>query len=100
MNQLRRVPNPLVHREAEARLPRRFGDFQVVAFRSTVDNWETCAVIRGDLASVEAPPVRLHSECFTGDLMGSLRCDCRDQLESALRYIGERDVGAVLYLRQ
>jgi len=100
MNQLRRVPNPLVHREAEARLPSRFGDFQVVAFRSTVDNWETCAVIRGDLASVEAPPVRLHSECFTGDLMGSLRCDCRDQLESALRYIGERDVGAVLYLRQ
>ncbi len=100
MNQLLRVPNPLVTRDAEALLPSRFGDFKVIAFRSTIDAWETCAVVRGDLASVEAPPVRLHSECFTGDIMGSLRCDCRDQLESALRYIGDRDVGAVLYLRQ
>lgn len=100
MDTLRQLEPDLVTLESEAELPSRFGDFRIHAFRSTVDGWETCAVVRGDLAGAEDVPVRLHSECFTGDIMGSLRCDCRDQLEAALRFIGERPRGAVVYLRQ
>jgi GTP cyclohydrolase II len=89
----------LVRLAAEADLPSRYGDFRVVAF-DALDGKEYGAVVKGDVRGAEAVPVRLHSECFTGDLMGSLRCDCRDQLEAALTYIGERERGAVLYLRQ
>jgi len=64
------------------------------------DGKEYGAVVRGEVRGAKGVPVRLHSECFTGDVMGSLRCDCRDQLEAALRYIGERELGVVLYLRQ
>lgn len=100
MNTLRRVEPALVTMESEAELPSRFGDFRIVAFRSTLDDWETCAIVRGDLEGAEDVPVRLHSECFTGDIMGSLRCDCRDQLEAALEYVGQQERGAVVYLRQ
>jgi GTP cyclohydrolase II len=89
----------LVRLAAEADLPSRYGDFRVVAF-DAVDGKEYGAVVKGDVRGAEAVPVRLHSECFTGDLMGSLRCDCRDQLEAALTYIGSVERGAVLYLRQ
>lgn len=100
MNILRRVDPALVTLESEAELPSRFGDFRIVAFRSTLDDWETCAIVRGELDGAEDVPVRLHSECFTGDIMGSLRCDCRDQLEAALEYVGQQERGAVVYLRQ
>jgi GTP cyclohydrolase II len=83
-----------------AQLPSRFGDFQIYAFQCATDGQEYGAVIKGDLEDAEGVPVRLHSECFTGDLMGSLRCDCRDQLEAALAYIGGEERGAVVYLRQ
>ncbi|MBU1636983.1 GTP cyclohydrolase II [bacterium] len=85
---------------ARAKLPSRYGEFEIVAFSPTPDGKEHIAVVRGNLAGEKSIPVRLHSECLTGDVMGSLRCDCRDQLEAALRYIAERDCGAVLYLRQ
>lgn len=89
----------LVRIAAEAALPSRFGDFRVVAF-DAVDGKEYGAVVRGDIRGASGVPVRLHSECFTGDVMGSLRCDCRDQLEAALTFIGTQERGAVLYLRQ
>jgi GTP cyclohydrolase II len=89
----------LVRLAAEADLPSRYGAFRVVAF-DAVDGKEYGAVIKGEVRGHDSVPVRLHSECFTGDLMGSLRCDCRDQLEAALTFIGQVERGAVLYLRQ
>jgi GTP cyclohydrolase II len=83
-----------------ADLPSRFGDFQVVAFYNNRDGKEHAAFVHGDITGQEDVPVRLHSECLTGDVAGSLRCDCRDQLESALRMIGQMDMGVLLYLRQ
>lgn len=84
---------------AEARLPTRFGDFRVVGFK-TASGEDLGAVVRGDLEGAQGVPVRLHSECFTGDVMGSLKCDCRDQLEAALAFVGRAERGAVLYLPQ
>ena len=85
---------------ASAELPTRFGEFQVVAFDSPSDGKEHAALIRGDVFNAEDVPVRLHSECLTGDAFGSLRCDCRDQLELALTELGRHDAGLLLYLRQ
>jgi GTP cyclohydrolase II len=85
---------------AMAELPTRFGDFHIVAFENNRDGKEHVAITRGDVIGADDVPVRLHSECLTGDALGSLRCDCRDQLESALRVIGRMDKGLVLYLRQ
>ena len=91
---------PRVHRAATAKLPSRYGDFNVVAFECPEDGGDCGVVVRGDLVGAEAVPVRLHSECFTGDVMGSLKCDCRDQLEAALTFIGRATRGAVVYLPQ
>jgi GTP cyclohydrolase II len=85
---------------AIAELPTRFGDFHIVAFYNNHDDKEHIAIVRGDVTNAERVPVRVHSECLTGDVMGSLRCDCRDQLESALRMIGKMDHGILLYMRQ
>jgi GTP cyclohydrolase II len=90
---------PLVRFAAEARLPSRFGQYHVVAFDS-VDGKEHAAILKGDVRGADDVPLRVHSECFTGDVMGSLKCDCRDQLEAALTYIAGVERGAVLYLRQ
>ena len=84
---------------AEAQLPSRFGDFRLVAFEGP-DGEELIACVRGDVQGHEAVPARLHSECFTGDVLGSFRCDCRDQLEAALTLIGRSERGLVLYLPQ
>jgi GTP cyclohydrolase II len=83
-----------------ADLPTRFGEFEVVAFQSPGDGKEHAALVLGDVTGQEKVPVRLHSECLTGDVFGSLRCDCREQLELALEQILERGTGALLYLRQ
>ena len=85
---------------AEARMPSRYGDFRVYAFECPLEGVETGAVVHGDVRGEENVPVRLHSECFTGDIMGSLRCDCRDQLEAGLSHIGAAERGVVIYLRQ
>lgn len=92
-------PGRLVRLAAEARMPSRHGDFRVVAFES-VDGKEYGAVVKGEVRGHDDVPLRLHSECFTGDVMGSLKCDCRDQLEAALDYVGSVERGAVIYLRQ
>jgi GTP cyclohydrolase II len=85
---------------AIADLPSRFGQFQVVAFWNNRDGKEHAAFVHGDVTGAEKVAVRLHSECLTGDAIGSLRCDCRDQLESALKAIGQMENGILLYLRQ
>ena len=85
---------------ASAKLPSRFGEFTIVAFANTIDNKEHVAVIKGDVRGQTDVPTRLHSECLTGDVLGSYRCDCRDQLEAGLKYIGEQECGILLYLRQ
>ena len=86
--------------EAVANLPSRFGGFRIVAFWNNRDGEEHIAMVRGDVLGAADLPTRLHSECLTGDVMGSLRCDCRDQLEASLRVIGSLERGLVLYLRQ
>lgn len=96
----RRVSEKLVEREAEADLPTRFGEFRIVVYGVRFEDQEPVAIYMGDLSSVEAPLVRLHSSCFTGDLINSLRCDCGDQLQHALQRISEEGVGALIYLPQ
>lgn len=85
---------------AIADLPSRFGEFQVASFYNNKDGKEHAAFIKGDVCGKENVPMRMHSECLTGDAIGSLRCDCRDQLEESLKQIGKRGEGIVLYLRQ
>lgn len=83
-----------------ADLPTRFGDFRIVAFWNNRDASDHVAVVKGDIVGQTDVLTRLHSECLTGDALGSLRCDCRDQLESALQHIGQAERGLLLYLRQ
>ena len=85
---------------AIAELPTRFGRFQIVAFWNNRDSKEHVAILSGNPMGQEDVPTRIHSECLTGDAVGSLRCDCRDQLEAGLRAIAARPFGLVLYLRQ
>jgi GTP cyclohydrolase II len=83
-----------------AQLPSRFGDFQIVAFWNSRDQKDHVAMVHGDVVGQSDVITRLHSECLTGDVMGSLRCDCRDQLESALQRVATSARGVVLYMRQ
>ncbi len=90
----------LVHRTAEAKLPTRFGEFKIIAYQVQYEAGEPIVLTMGDLQRVDAPLVRLHSSCFTGDLLDSLRCDCGDQLHLALEMISREGVGVVVYLPQ
>lgn len=85
---------------AVADLPSRFGDFQICGFISPCDQKEHTAIIKGDVVNKEGVVTRVHSECLTGDVMGSKRCDCRDQLLESLKIIEKEGTGVVLYLRQ
>jgi GTP cyclohydrolase II len=85
---------------AVAGLLTRFGDFRIVAFWNNRDAKEHVALVHGDVIGAERVATRLHSECLTGDALGSLRCDCRDQLETALQRLGGMERGVLLYLRQ
>ena len=89
-----------VRRVAQAAFPTLFGDFTLIGFEDREANDELTAVVRGDVRGAADCPVRVHSECHTGDIFGSLRCDCREQLEESLRYVAASDCGAVIYLRQ
>jgi GTP cyclohydrolase II len=91
---------PCVVEVARAELPTRFGRFVIVGFYDGRDHKEHTAIVKGDVRGAEDCPLRIHSECHTGDVLGSLRCDCRDQLEAALRYVGSQPRGVVLYLKQ
>ena len=96
----RRRHEKLVRRIAEASLPTRYGRFTAIAYRSDIDPAEHIALVMGDLSSEEPVLVRAHSECLTGDVLGSLRCDCGEQVDLALQAIAEEGRGVFLYMRQ
>jgi 3,4-dihydroxy 2-butanone 4-phosphate synthase/GTP cyclohydrolase II len=96
----RRRTDKLVDRVVSTRLPTAFGEFQAVGYRSLVDNKHHVAMVKGDVAGQEDVLVRVHSECLTGDVFHSLRCDCGEQLESALAMIEREGQGVLLYLAQ
>ena len=90
----------LVHRVAEARLPTDHGEFRIIGYKNDVDEHEHVALIHGEVAGQENVLVRMHSKCLTGDVFGSLRCDCGPQLEAAMRRIVEEGRGVIVYLDQ
>jgi len=96
----RRRHDKLVERVVEARLPTEFGEFDVIGFRSLVDEKHHIAMVKGEVAGQEDVLVRVHSECLTGDVFHSLRCDCGQQLETALELIEQEGCGVLLYLAQ
>ncbi len=85
---------------AIADFPTKYGDFQIVGFYNNRDDKDHIAVMQGNVCDEEDVPVRLHSECLTGDVMGSKRCDCGEQLEAALQMINDAGKGLILYMRQ
>jgi 3,4-dihydroxy 2-butanone 4-phosphate synthase/GTP cyclohydrolase II len=89
----------LVRRTAKAALPTRWGEFTCWGFDALPDGPHHLALVHGDLAAAESPLVRVHSECLTGDVFGSARCDCGEQLDEAMRLIVADGAGAVVYLR-
>jgi 3,4-dihydroxy 2-butanone 4-phosphate synthase/GTP cyclohydrolase II len=96
----RRLSERLVRREVEAKVPTRYGEATVIAYHVEHDDQVPLAIVLGDLKSHPAPLVRMHSSCFTGDLLSSLRCDCGDQLHMALAMIAAEGAGALVYLPQ
>lgn len=90
----------LIERVAEARLPTKFGEFKAIAYRSAVDPGEHIALTIGEWQPEDPVLVRIHSECLTGDVFGSLRCDCGEQIEMALTTLGQEGRGIFLYMRQ
>ncbi|WP_457575100.1 bifunctional 3,4-dihydroxy-2-butanone-4-phosphate synthase/GTP cyclohydrolase II [Desulfolithobacter sp.] len=91
----------LVHRAAEARLPTyHAGEFRVIAYRNDVDDFEHVALVKGEISPDEPVMVRVHSECLTGDVFGSARCDCGAQLHAAMRMVDQEGKGVILYMRQ
>ncbi|MFA5367524.1 MAG: bifunctional 3,4-dihydroxy-2-butanone-4-phosphate synthase/GTP cyclohydrolase II [Dehalococcoidia bacterium] len=96
----RRRHEKLVTRVAQANLPTRYGQFTAVAYKSTIDPDQHVALVKGDLSNEEPVLVRVHSECLTGDVFGSLRCDCGEQIEKALNIIADEGKGVLLYMRQ
>ncbi|MGN7311139.1 bifunctional 3,4-dihydroxy-2-butanone-4-phosphate synthase/GTP cyclohydrolase II [Alkalicoccobacillus gibsonii] len=90
----------LITREIETVLPTEYGEFKIVGFSDTLEGKESVALVKGDIKSDEPVLVRVHSECLTGDVFGSHRCDCGPQLHAALKQIEEKGRGVLLYLRQ
>jgi 3,4-dihydroxy 2-butanone 4-phosphate synthase/GTP cyclohydrolase II len=90
----------IVSRQVAARIPTEHGIFRLILFHNSTDHKEHVALVMGDVDQHEEVLVRMHSECFTGDVLGSLRCDCGEQLDQSLQMIGGAGSGVVLYLRQ
>ncbi len=89
-----------IRREVAARIPTHYGTFQLMLFTSNLDDKEHMAFALGDIRDKDNIMVRVHSECFTGDVLGSLRCDCGEQLDRALQMIAQAGRGVLIYLRQ
>ncbi len=85
---------------AETQLPTSRGGFRVRAYRDRISGTEPVAIVYGDVAGRDDVPVRVHDECFTSEVLGSLKCDCKQQLQFAMDYVRKRGPGAVIYLRQ
>jgi len=96
----RRRREKLVQREQCVRLPTDFGDFDLYLYRSTTDGAHHLALVRGEIDPKQPVLVRVHSECLTGDVFGSRRCDCGTQLQQAMRQIAEHGTGVLVYMRQ
>lgn len=96
----RRRTEKHVERSSQSELPTSFGDFKAVAYRDKLQGREHLALIRGEVEGAQDVPVRVHSQCLTGDVFGSQRCDCQAQLHRALEKISEKDRGVILYLTQ
>ena len=96
----RKKNEKLVKNEADIRIPTKFGEFEFVGYSDQIENKEYLAIIKGDVRGKENVTVRLHSECLTGDVFGSKRCDCQDQLHKSLNEIENKGEGLVIYLRQ
>ncbi|PIU57257.1 MAG: GTP cyclohydrolase II, partial [Chloroflexi bacterium CG07_land_8_20_14_0_80_51_10] len=96
----RRRHDKLVRRVAEARLPTKYGEFTAIAYRSVIDPDEHVALVKGEIDGDEPILVRVHSECLTGDVFGSLRCDCGQQIPMAMEAIANEGRGVFLYMRQ
>ncbi|MDP1824763.1 MAG: GTP cyclohydrolase II [Archangium sp.] len=90
----------LLERYAESDLPTERGLFRIVVFRDKRDGREHVAMVKGDIRNLEGVPVRLHSECLTSEVFGSMRCDCRAQLDRALDFMAQQGKGVLVYLRQ
>ncbi|MBN1633284.1 MAG: bifunctional 3,4-dihydroxy-2-butanone-4-phosphate synthase/GTP cyclohydrolase II [Ignavibacteria bacterium] len=90
----------LITKLASAKLPSRFGNFNIIIYRSLVEEKDHIALIKGKIDSAKPVLVRVHSECLTGDIFGSLRCDCREQLIESMRMIDKEGTGVILYMRQ
>jgi len=96
----RRKTQKLVEKIEEIKLPTKFGDFQLHLYEDIFDNYSHLALTKGDFLSEESVLVRMHSECLTGDVFHSLRCDCGDQLDAAMQSINENGSGIIVYLKQ
>ena len=99
MIRYRRKTEKLIKRHVEARIPTEWGDFTCYAYESLLDGTEHLAFVRGNVHDSDDVLVRVHSECLTGDVFGSLRCDCGPQLSAAMKQVAEADEGVVVYLR-
>ena len=98
--EFRMASEKLVHRVVQTHLPTKYGDFQIHLYRSDTDSKEHVALVKGEIGPEVPVLVRVHSECLTGDLFGSLRCDCNEQLVSALKMVEKAGAGVVVYMRQ
>lgn len=96
----RRLTEKLVNKTVTTKIPTPYGDFSLHVYETSVDNWHHLAFVKGDVAGRKGILVRVHSECLTGDVFGSQRCDCGDQLHKALQMIQGEDMGVLLYMRQ
>ncbi len=90
----------LVERKAVTKFPSKFGNFTLYLYKSAIDEHHHLAIVKGDVSTDEPVIVRVHSQCLTGDILGSLRCDCGDQLQKALEFIEKKGRGVLLYMRQ
>jgi len=90
----------LLEKYAQAELPTRWGNFSILVFREKLTGVEHLALVRGNVRGVENVATRLHSECLTSEVLGSLRCDCKAQLDWAMEYIAQKNLGVLIYLRQ
>ncbi|HPO14794.1 MAG TPA: bifunctional 3,4-dihydroxy-2-butanone-4-phosphate synthase/GTP cyclohydrolase II [Candidatus Hydrogenedentes bacterium] len=96
----RRIKEKLVRRTAETVLPTRYGQFHLIVYETDIDDYQHIAIVKGEVAGKKDVLVRVHSECFTGDVLGSLRCDCGNQLHQAMQMIEKEGYGVVVYMRQ
>lgn len=96
----RRTTEKHVWKSSVANLPTKYGDFKIILYNNDIDGKDHIAIVKGEFKEGDIVPVRVHSECFTGDILGSLRCDCGDQLHAALQIIEDEGNGVLLYMRQ